>query len=114
MIVLAWYLLFYCSVPAASVILPSVPTYVWLSTRQSGIDSNAADNAKAVDPQEQQIQARDALYYTNTFVMSLMLILQMDLYAKLIALRNEIADETSLPSYRVFSNKNLIDMAKFR
>ncbi|ELU08558.1 hypothetical protein CAPTEDRAFT_162090 [Capitella teleta] len=84
-------------------ILPSVPTNVWLSSRQSvNLSSNAAQrNPEVIDSKQQQLQVsrRD---------------ISMDLYAKLIILRNEIADETSLPSYRVFSNKNLLDMAKFR
>ena len=39
---------------------------------------------------------------------------QVELYVKLIALRNDISHQMEMHTYMIFSNKSLLDMAKYR
>ncbi|XP_014669243.1 PREDICTED: Werner syndrome ATP-dependent helicase-like isoform X2 [Priapulus caudatus] len=73
-------------------ILPSVPVESWQSTQDLG--SNQFRKPEPLDPQTVQLQG--------------------ELYTKLLALRNEIADEIGAAPYMIASNKCLLEMTTIR
>jgi len=73
-------------------ILPSILSSSWISSSQG--QAQNASQAALVDPEEVK--------------------LQRDLYTKLISQRNVLSQEKGIPSFILFNNKSLLDMAKFR